>query len=448
MRITESSVTMAAERKHSQFGTKAGGATNRSAFEDIKSSLSPGGYSAGNLDTYSRGSYTGMSGQDIYNNYSKIGGGNLKNGLGSGISSPANDLQNNIIAMLMKRFSLSGVFGGGFGGTTQQLVTYEEYEETQFHANGRAQTDDGRTIDFSIDIMMSRSYMEYMNVRIPSVQNALCDPLVVNVGMSTANVRDQKFRFDIDADGTEDDISMLGKGSGFLALDLNEDGIINDGSELFGTQSGDGFADLRRYDLDGNGWIDENDEIFSRLKIWCKGDDGEDVLMNLKEADIGAIYLGSQETEFTLNGADGLRDGVIRSTGVFLRESTGGGAGTIQHVDMAVGSAEGYESVTEGQGLSGTIVYTNISVGETRRTSVSRVRAERRAILAKKRAEQLQAKNELEARRMEKRAAQEEYEQKLNEKRHERIKKERKLLEESMLERLFENNQPMSFAML
>ncbi|MBO5551293.1 MAG: hypothetical protein J5966_04980, partial [Lachnospiraceae bacterium] len=154
MRITESSVTMAAERKHSQFGTKAGGATNRSAFEDIKSSLSPGGYSAGNLDTYSRGSYTGMSGQDIYNNYSKIGGGNLKNGLGSGISSPANDLQNNIIAMLMKRFSLSGVFGGGFGGTTQQLVTYEEYEETQFHANGRAQTDDGRTIDFSIDIMM------------------------------------------------------------------------------------------------------------------------------------------------------------------------------------------------------------------------------------------------------------------------------------------------------
>ena len=105
-------------------------------------------------------------------------------------------------------------------------MTYEEYEETQFHADGRAKTDDGRTIDFSIDIMMSRSYMEYMNVQIPSVQNALCDPLVVNIGMSTANIRDQKFRFDIDADGTEDDISMPGKGSGFLALDINGDGII------------------------------------------------------------------------------------------------------------------------------------------------------------------------------------------------------------------------------
>ena len=111
MRITESSVTMAAGRKYSKYGTKAGGAANRSAFEDTKSALSFGSYSAGNLDTYRRGSYAGMSGQDIYNNYSKISGGNLKNGLGSGISL-ANDLQNNIIAMLMKRFSLSGAFGG------------------------------------------------------------------------------------------------------------------------------------------------------------------------------------------------------------------------------------------------------------------------------------------------------------------------------------------------
>ncbi|MBR2274698.1 MAG: hypothetical protein IJ873_01340, partial [Lachnospiraceae bacterium] len=36
----------------------------------------------------------------------------------------------------------------------------------------------------------------------------------------------------------------------------------------------------------------------------------------------------------TLGGADGYRDGVVRSTGVFLRESTG--AGTIQHVDLSL----------------------------------------------------------------------------------------------------------------
>ena len=88
---------------------------------------------------------------------------------------------------------------------------------------------------------------------------------------------DQTFYFDLDADGEEEEISML-KGSGYLALDKNEDGIINDGSELFGTGNGDGFADLARYDEDGNGWIDENDSIWSKLKIWCKDENGNDVM--------------------------------------------------------------------------------------------------------------------------------------------------------------------------
>jgi hypothetical protein len=139
--------------------------------------------------------------------------------------------------------------------------------------------------------------------------------------------------FDIDCDGTEDRISMPGRGSGFLALDKNGDGIINGGSELFGAKSGDGFADLRKYDSDGNGWIDENDAVFNKLKVWCKGIGGEDILMDLKEADVGAIFLGSVATEFTLGGRDGIRDGVIRSTGFFLKES--GGIGTVQHVDLA-----------------------------------------------------------------------------------------------------------------
>ena len=76
--------------------------------------------------------------------------------------------------------------------------------------------------------------------------------------------------FDIDADGEEESISYLQGGSGYLALDKNGDGVINDGSELFGTKSGDGFADLAEYDADGNGWIDENDPIFDKLLIWAK----------------------------------------------------------------------------------------------------------------------------------------------------------------------------------
>ena len=56
--------------------------------------------------------------------------------------------------------------------------------------------------------------------------------------------------------------------SAYLAIDANNDGLINDGSELFGTRSGDGFADLAKLDSDGNRWLDEADSQFDRLRIW------------------------------------------------------------------------------------------------------------------------------------------------------------------------------------
>ena len=67
------------------------------------------------------------------------------------------------------------------------------------------------------------------------------------------------FSFDLDSDGVKEDIPMIRPGSGFLALDLNKDGIINNGNELFGPHTGDGFVELSSYDKDTNNWIDEND---------------------------------------------------------------------------------------------------------------------------------------------------------------------------------------------
>ena len=74
--------------------------------------------------------------------------------------------------------------------------------------------------------------MEYYEEEIDFEQLTLCDPLVINLEGNVAQVSDQTFFFDIDCDGVEDEISKLISGSGFLALDQNGDGIINDGSEL------------------------------------------------------------------------------------------------------------------------------------------------------------------------------------------------------------------------
>ena len=210
---------------------------------------------------------------------------------------------------------------------------YSETESTSFSSTGMVRTADGREISFNLDVSMSRSFSQYTSRRLEAA--VMCDPLVINLNGNIANVSDQKFFFDLDADGEEEAISRLGEGSGYLALDLNGDGIINDGSELFGTKSGNGFADLAKYDEDGNGWIDENDSIWQKLKIWIQKEDGTSSLYGLKEKDVGAICLQNAATEFTHKNDKGEVNAAIRSTGIFLYEN--GMAGTLQHLDLAVG---------------------------------------------------------------------------------------------------------------
>lgn len=224
-------------------------------------------------------------------------------------------------------------------GTMWQKITVSsanvtEYESTSFMTQGKVQTEDGRSIDFNVAFSMSRACSATINTL--EVSNyILTDPLVINLNTEMTQISDQKFFFDIDSDGKEEEISELGKGSGFLALDKNDDGKINDGSELFGTKSGDGFKDLKAYDEDGNHWIDENDEIFHKLKVWMKDEDGEDILLDIKEADIGAIYLGNANTEYSFKDDSLNTQAVLRKTGVYLKESTGK-VGTVSHVDLAV----------------------------------------------------------------------------------------------------------------
>lgn len=211
---------------------------------------------------------------------------------------------------------------------------HAELENTSYAATGIAKTADGREINFNVEIGMSRAFQETIDTL--SSESIICtDPLVINVGNDVAQISDRKYFFDLDSDGTAEEMSFATNGSGFLAYDKNNDGVINNGNELFGTKSGDGFADLAAYDDDKNGWIDEADSIFSKLKIYTKDENGKDKLINLKDADVGAIYLGNASTEFSLkNDSDNSTNGIIRSTGIYLKES--GGVGTVQHVDIAI----------------------------------------------------------------------------------------------------------------
>ena len=217
--------------------------------------------------------------------------------------------------------------------TLQSEQYYSEQESTSFSAKGIVKTADGREISINVDVGMSRSFTRYFKEEMEIVPVNTCDPLVLNFDGNPAEVTDQKFFFDIDGDGEKDEISRLSKNSGYLALDKNGDGVINDGTELFGPQSGSGFQDLAAYDEDGNGWIDEADSIWSKLKIWCQNDDGTSTLYRLSDKNVGAICLENAATDFALNNAANRTNGYIRSTGIFLYEN--GEVGTVQHLDLA-----------------------------------------------------------------------------------------------------------------
>lgn len=226
---------------------------------------------------------------------------------------------------------------GGFGLEYDFYQRYSESERTEFSAAGVVETADGRSINFAVNLSMARSYSTETSISIRAGEQ-LTDPLVLNFNGNAAELSSGSFAFDLDSDGEAEEMRFLSGGSGFLAIDRNGDGVINDGSELFGTKSGNGFADLAAYDEDGNQFIDENDSVYSQLRIYNKDAEGNDLISTLAENDVGAIYLGSEETPFSIKDENNETLAQVRRSGVFLKES--GGVGTVQQVDLATSSPE------------------------------------------------------------------------------------------------------------
>ncbi|MFC0125106.1 hypothetical protein, partial [Bifidobacterium apri] len=139
-------------------------------------------------------------------------------------------------------------------------------------------------------------------------KNAKYDPLVIDLDGKGFDITDRKngTHFDLNADGYAEKTDWT-RTDGWLALDLNGNGKIDDGSELFGDHTkladgslaADGFAALSRYDANGDGLIDARDEIFSQLRIWCDADgdgqSGNGELVSLADAGVSSISLKTEK---------------------------------------------------------------------------------------------------------------------------------------------------------
>ena len=200
-------------------------------------------------------------------------------------------------------------------------------------SSGVINLEDGRELNFNLYFNRAReselSVQQSFSVEVRPVT----DPLVVNFAADSVALSSDAFFFDLNADGEQEKIAGLKSGSGFLVLDLNANGEIDDGTELFGPQTGSGFGELARYDDDGNRWIDEQDPVFSQLKVWVDAGSAHQRLMTLSEVGIGAIYLGSTGDHFDLVSNQGMLLGRTKAAGIMLMEN--GEVKTVQEIDLA-----------------------------------------------------------------------------------------------------------------
>lgn len=222
----------------------------------------------------------------------------------------------------------------GWGLEYDYHESYYESEQVSFAAEGTIKTADGQEISFSIDLNMSRQFMLEQNISVRAGDAKKIDPLVINYSGMAAELTTTKFSFDLDSNGSAEQISFVRQGSGFLALDINNDGAVNNGSELFGPTTGSGFAELAGYDEDNNGWIDENDSIYNKLRIWSKDAQGNNSLVALGQVGVGAIYLSHVSTQFEMTDNQNESQGQVSQTGIFASEK--GTVGTAQEIDLTV----------------------------------------------------------------------------------------------------------------
>ena len=173
-----------------------------------------------------------------------------------------------------------------------------------------------------------RDAIRWLNEHFKDSKN-IPDPLALDLDGNGISFTKNGAYFDLGTDGFAERATWIGKGDGLLALDKNNDGKINNGSELFGdamrkkdgTLAKDGFDALADYDLNKDGKIDAADDVYSKLRVWVDAngdgvtDDGE--LKTLAELGIRQLNLGNTAG----NGVVNATGEVLQKQGSFIWEN-------------------------------------------------------------------------------------------------------------------------------
>ncbi|MFS2155213.1 VCBS domain-containing protein [Rhizobium sp. Rhizsp42] len=220
------------------------------------------------------------------------------------------------------------------------------------NVNGNLQAD---TRGFTLDHIMTLTGVGFGTLTSNNFTTSAIDPIILDLdhnGIALTTL-EHGVSFDINADGHQDKIAWTAGSDGILAYDVDGNGKIDNGSEIFsphfaGGNYVDGLQALATLDSNHDGKIDANDEAFSKLTIWQDlnhngiSDAGE--LSSLADHQIASLSLDAHASDSAINGQAILADGSYTltdgSTGHFVEVAFDAtlGSGDGNHAYSLIGS--------------------------------------------------------------------------------------------------------------
>ena len=207
------------------------------------------------------------------------------------------------------------------GDNPPQLPVIPEKPEEPEGGTEKPQTDNPPSIPEDTKGDIGKLWEDAENSRSPLVVDLDGDGKIETVST------DGNIHFDFDSNQKIENSGWIGKNEGFLVRDINGNGQIDNGTEMFGNhtvlQNGknavNGFEALKDLDSNGNGKFDAEDDAWSQVKVWrdtnTNGivDSGE--LLTLEQAGIESINLKyDYQKEADENGNLEIQQGTFNRT--------------------------------------------------------------------------------------------------------------------------------------
>ena len=263
----------------------------------------------------------------------------------SAIDSANDDNQVIVITSAQTQDQIENDVGSGSGTPDNLYVVVFNSDtgrgEIWFDTNW--ETSGGRSLVATLDNITTLAGVAALTAADFVVYSSATDPLVLDLGQQGISLStvETGVSFDINADGAVDQVAWTTGQDGMLALDVNGNGTIDNGAEIFspyfaGGEHASSLAALASLDSNGDGVMDANDAQFANLTVWQDvnhdGVSQANELSDLAANGITSIDLQATPTDSTIDGQQ------VLSQGSFT--TANGGAGTFVEVafDTALGA--------------------------------------------------------------------------------------------------------------